>query len=247
MISAKMQRQSPVHLPGKPEKTKMRDHWPVILEYADEGPGPWIVDLSHCRRWDIQGRELSEALPPGVALPDSPGSVVLHAKGLTGRTGQRQAFLWLFDDKAAAPAGAGCTDITEGALCFALLGRDVFQITEKLTSLDLGDPKRNAPFLLMGPFSHITCQIVVLKNDPAAAAVLVACSRGFAHDMVHAVSAAGEEFGLRPAGENRFLEQFQAALAGTPIPAKPKASTRKAAAADKPKSPGRSRSKKTAS
>jgi len=244
--SIKMERRSPVHLPGKPEKTKMRDHWPVVLEYADEGPGPWIVDLSHCRRWDIQGRKLSEALPSGVSLPDSPGSVVLHAKELTGRAGHRQAFLWLFDDKAAAPAGAGCTEITEGALCLALLGRDVFQLTEKLTSLDLGDPKNNVPFLLMGPFSHITCQIVVLKNDPAAAAVMVACSRGFAHDMVHAVLSAGEEFGLRPAGENRFLEQFQA-LAGTPIPTKPKASTRKAAAADKPKSPGRSRSKKTAS
>jgi hypothetical protein len=242
----KMQRQSPVHLPGKPEKTKMQDHWPVVLEYADEGPGPWIVDLSHCRRWDIQGRELSEALPSGVAYPDAPGSVVLHAKGLTGRTGQRQAFLWLFDDKAAAPAGNGCTEITEGALCFALLGKHVFQITEKLTNLDLGAPKRKAPFLLLGPFSHVTGQLVVLNNDPADAMVLVAGTRGFAHDMVHAVLAAGEEFGLRPAGENRFLEKFQTS-AGTPTPLKPTGSTRKVTAAATPKSSGRSRSKKTAS
>jgi hypothetical protein len=242
--SEKMQRQSPVHLPGKPEKTKMRDHWPVVLGYADEGPGPWIVDLSHCRRWDVQGRELGEALPSGISLPDSPGSVVLHAKGLTGRTGQRQAFLWLFDDKAAAPAGNGCTEVTEGTLCFALLGKEVFQITEKLTNLDLGDPKRNAPFLLLGPFSHVTGQMVVLDQDPQNAVVLVSGTRGFAHDMVHAVLAAGEEFGLRPAGENRFLEKLQA---GTPTPSKSKASTRKAAAADKAKSSGRSRSKKTAS
>jgi hypothetical protein len=244
--SIKMQRQSPVHLPGKPEETKMRDHWPVVLEYADEGPGPWIVDLSHCRRWDIQGRELSEALPSGVAYPDAPGSVVLHAEGLTGRTGQRQAFLWLFDDKAAAPAGNGCTEITEGALCFALLGEDVFQITEKLTHLDLGAPKRKAPFLLLGPFSHVTGQLVVLNNDPVDAVVLVAGTRGFAHDMVHAVLAAGEEFGLRPAGENRFLAKFQT-LAGTPTPSKPKGSTRKATAAATPKSSGRSRSKRTVS
>jgi hypothetical protein len=207
--SIKMERRSPVHLPGKPEKTKMRDHWPVILEYADEGPGPWIVDLSNCRRWDIQDRELGEALPSGVSLPDSTGSVVLHAKGLIGRTGQRQAFLWIFDDKAAAPAGISCTEVTEGALCFALLGKDVFQIAEKLTNLDLGDPKRNAPFLLLGPFSHVTGQLVVLNNDPADAVVLVAGTRGFAHDMVHAVLAAGEEFGLRPAGESRFLEKFK--------------------------------------
>lgn len=244
--SIKMKRRSPVHLPGQPEKTKIRDHWPVVLEYAEEGPGPWIVDLSHCRRWDIQGRELGGALPSGVSLPDSPGSVVLHAKGLTGRTGQRQAFLWLFDDKAAAPAGTGCTEITEGALCLALLGKDVFQIAEKLTNLDLGDPKRNAPFLLLGPFSHVTGQMVVLNQDPQNAVVLVAGARGFAHDMVHAVLAAGEEFGLRPAGENRFLEKLQK-IAGTPTPSKPKASTRKASAADKAKSSGRSRSKKTAS
>jgi hypothetical protein len=243
--SAKMQRQSPVHLPGQPEKTKIRDHWPVVLEYAEEGPGPWIVDLCHCSRWDIQGRDLGEALPPGVALPDSPGSIVLHAKGLTGRSGQRQAFLWLFDDKVSLPPGTGCTETTEGTLCVALLGKDVFQITEKLTSLDLRDPQRSAPFLLLGPFSHITCQIVVLKNDPAAAAVLIACSRGFAHDMVHAVLAAGEEFGLRPAGETRFLEKLRS-LAGTPTPSKPKAATRKAAAAT-PKPAGRGRSKKTAS
>lgn len=246
MIKTKIERQSPMHLPGKPEKTKMRDHWPVILEYADEGPGPWIVDLSHCHRWDVQGRELGDALPPGVSLPDSPGSVVLHAKGLIGRTGKRQAFLWLFGDKAAAPAGTDCTDVTEGTLCLALLGKDVFQITEKLTHLDLGDPKRNAPFLLLGPFSHVTGQLVVLNNDPVDAVVLVAGARGFAHDMVHAVLAAGEEFGLRPAGENRFLEKLQK-IAGSPTPSKPKASTRKAAAADKAKSSDRRRSKKTAS
>jgi len=240
--SIKMERRSPVHLPGKPEKTKMQDHWPVVLEYAEEGPGPWIVDLSHCRRWDVQGRELNEALPSGVSLLDSPGSVVLHAKGLTGRTGLRQAFLWLFDDRAPIPAGNGCTEVTEGTLCFALLGKDVFQITEKLTNLDFGDPKRNAPFLLLGPFSHVTGQFVVLNNDPADAVVLVAGTRGFAQDMVHAVLAAGEEFGLRPAGESRFLKEFKL-LPRAEIFEKPKAPARKTAAAGKSKSSGRSRSK----
>ena len=242
MIKTKMERQSPLHLPGKPEKTKIRDHWPVVTEYADEGPGPWIVDLSHCRRWDIQGSDLGEAVPSGVSLPDSAGSVVLLGKGLIGRIGQRQAFLWLFDDKSAAPSGTGCTETTEGTLCFALLGRNVFQITEKLTSLDLGDPKRNVPFLLMGPFSHITCQIVVLQNNPAAAAVLIACSRGFAHDMVHAVLSAGEEFCLLPAGESRLMKK----LADCSVSETGKA-VRRRSKADKAKPAGRSRSKKAPS
>jgi hypothetical protein len=240
-----MERRSPVRLPGKPEKTRTRDHWPVVLEYADEGPAPWMVDLSHCRRWDIQGSEMSAALPPGFLLPDSPGSVILHATGLVGRTGQRQAFLWLFDGKAATPVGSGCTEATEGSLCLALLGRDVFQITERLTHLDLGGPKCEAPCLRLGPFCHVTSQIVVLKNDPADAAVLVACSRGFGHDLVQAVLQAGEEFGLKSAGERRFMEQFKAAAASN-RPTRAKASMRKPTAAEKPKSPGRTRSRKTA-
>jgi hypothetical protein len=240
----KMERQSPVHLPGQPVNRKLRDHWPVIQEYADEGPGPWVVDLSHCRRWDIQGRDLDEAWVSALSLPDSPGSVILQPNGLTGRTGQKQAFLWLFDDKAAVPAGAGCTETTEGSLCLALLGKDVFHITEKLTYLDLGDPKRKAPFLVLGPFCHVTGQIVVLKNDPGKAAVLVACTRGFAHDMVDAVLTAGEEFGLRPAGERRFTEYIKSAP-GPNRPVKPKTSIRKSTAAEKPRPPGGGRSKKT--
>ena len=213
MIGTKMERRSPVHLPGKPEKTKMRDHWAVVLEYADEGPGPWIVDLSHCCRWDIQGRDLGAAVPSGVSVPDVPGSVTLHGKGLMGRTGLKQALLWLFGDEAPAAAGTGCTDVTEGSLCFALLGKDIFQISEKLTNLDLCDPKRKTPFLLLGPFSHVTSHLVVLKNDPADAVLLIACSRGFAHDMVHAVLAAGEEWGLRPAGEMKFQEKLKSVAA----------------------------------
>jgi hypothetical protein len=237
-----MERQSPVHLPGNPGKTKLRDHWPVVLEYADEGPGPWIVDLSHCHRWDIQGRDLAAEAVPGISLPDAPGAVTLPGKMLTGRTGQRQAFLWVFADKAAAPAGECWTEVTEGTFCLALLGRNVFQITEKLTSLDLGDPKRNAPYLLLGPFSHVTGQMVVLSKDPRNAVVLVAGTRGFAHDMVHAVLAAGEEFGLRPAGESRFLEKFKS-LPRPDVPEKTRSAARKTAASDKPKSSGRTRSK----
>ncbi len=239
--SITVERQSSVHLPGKPGKTKLRDHWPVVLEYADEGPGPWIVDLSHCRRWDIQARDL-DAAASGISLPVAPGGVMLLNKMLTGRTGRRQALLWAFDDKAAAPAGECWTEVTEGTLCIALLGRNVFQVTEKLSSLDLSDPERSAPFLLLGPFSHVTGQMVVLGKDPQNAVVLVAGTRGFAHDLVHAVLAAGEEFGLRPAGESRFLEKFKS-LPRPDVPEKSRSAVRKRAASDKPKSSGRTRSK----
>ena len=196
-------RRSPIHLPGKPERTENRDGWPIVLAYADEGDGPWVVDLSHCPRWDIQGAALETAAPKGLPLPAGPGAVAVAGAGLVGRTGMRQAFLWGFGN--ARPAmGPGCTETTEASACLALLGRDVLQIVEKLSSLDLGDPNLKAPFLKLGPFAHVTGQLVVLSNDSPASAVLVACSRGFGHDLAHAVLQAGEEFGLRPAGENRF-------------------------------------------
>lgn len=234
MTPTTVERRSPVHLPGKLETTESRDGWPVVLAYADEGPGPWVVDLSHLRRWDIQGAALAAAAPKGLALPAAPGGVAHAGELLVGRTGIRQAFLWTFGGKPPA-MGPACTETTEGSACIALLGRDVLRITEKLTSLDLGNPAFRPPFLLMGPFAHITCQIVVLGNDPQAAAVLVACSRGFGHDLVHAVLQAGEEFGLRPAGESRF----QAFRTGRGEARKPMPPARKPAA----KSGARSRAK----
>jgi hypothetical protein len=204
MGTVHLKRQSPVRLPGKAEKMHTRDGWPVVLTYADEGPGPWLADLSHCPRWDLQSGDLQQLVPAGFAVPESPGDVALAGDMLVNRLGARQASAWLLSPGAAAPSGHGCTETTEASLCLALIGKNVFDITEKLTALDLADPRRTPPFFVQGPFSHVTCQIAVLKNDPLDAAVLLACPRAYGHDMVHALLAAGEEFGLKPAGESRF-------------------------------------------
>jgi hypothetical protein len=86
----------------------------------------------------------------------------------------------------------------------ALLGKDIFSISEKLTSLDFLDPLKETPFLLQGPFSHVPCQIVILGNIPERSAILFTCSRGYAQDMIAAILEAGAEFELHPAGENAF-------------------------------------------
>jgi hypothetical protein len=86
----------------------------------------------------------------------------------------------------------------------ALVGKDVFSIAEKLTSLDFLDPSKQTPFLLQGPFSHVPCQIVTLEKTQDRSGILFTCSRGYARDMTAAVLEAGEEFELRPAGVNKF-------------------------------------------
>jgi hypothetical protein len=57
--------------------------------------------------------------------------------------------------------------------------------------------------------------VLVLGTEPGKQAVVVTCSRGYAHDMVHAIVGAGEEYGLRAAGEDRFL-QMLSAITGNP-------------------------------
>jgi len=205
MTQQEMQRQSPVRLPGRAENVTKRNGWPVVTAYADEGRGPWVVDLSHHPRWDIQGQALATDVARGLPIPDTPGLAVFDAGRLILRYGEGQAGVWLLLPEAALPPEIGATEVTEGALCVALAGPGVFGITEKLCRLDLADPQRRPPFLVQGPFPHVTSQLVVMRTDPRNALVLVACPRGYGPDLVHALFQAGEEFGLRTSGEDRIL------------------------------------------
>jgi hypothetical protein len=98
----------------------------------------------------------------------------------------------------------GGTDVTESTLFVALLGNSIFSICEKLTALDFMDPARTTPFLFQGPFSHVPCQIVTLNKEGDSSALVLTCSRGYGKDMIHSILHAGEEFRLKPAGEDRF-------------------------------------------
>ncbi|MBW2659744.1 MAG: transposase [Deltaproteobacteria bacterium] len=49
-------------------------------------------------------------------------------------------------------------------------------------------------------FSHVPCQIVTLAKEGDD----VTCSRGYGQDVIHSILHAGEEFGLKPAREDRF-------------------------------------------
>ena len=54
---AEIKRESPVQFKVSPRNTEVRDNWTVALEYDDEGQGPWLVDLAHKARWDLQDQQ----------------------------------------------------------------------------------------------------------------------------------------------------------------------------------------------
>jgi len=202
-----IQRNSPVSFHARPAKTEDRTGWKVVLEYEEEGKGPWLVDLSHCQKWDYQNPDMTGAQVFSIPVPDAPGKSILKDGFLLNRMNMTQVSIWrLQGDPLENPVDSGYTETTEGQVLLALSGKGVFGITEKLTSLNLAEKGRTTPFLIQGPFSHVPCQIVILERNGQDGQVLVSCSRGYAHDMVHAIMDAGNEFGLRPAGEKAFVK-----------------------------------------
>jgi len=198
-------RRSAVSFDAAPAKTEERDNWSVVLEYEDEGAGPYVVDLSHRSRWDLQDAEIGGVQTMGIRVPDKPGQCVFENGFLINRMNRTQASVWhLSGETPALPDDPAFTDITDSTVFLAVFGQDLFAILEKLSALDFLDSSRQTPFLLQGPFSHLPCQIVTLDKTPGRSAILMTCSRGYARDMVGAILEAGMEFKLRLAGEQAF-------------------------------------------
>ena len=198
-------RRSPVSFDVKPAKTETRENWTVVLEYDAEEPGPYVIDLSHRARWDLQDGDVVKVDPWGIPIPDVPGQCVFDKGILINRMNRTQASIWhLMGEKPDGPEDTAFTDVTDVSVFLALIGKEVFAIADKLTSLDFLDPLKQTPFLLQGPFSHVPCQIVTLEKTPERCGILMTCSRGYADAMIASILEAGEEFGLRPAGENAF-------------------------------------------
>ena len=208
-----IKRESPVVFDANSARTESRDNWTVVLEYDNEGEGPYVMDLSHLTRWDIQDGALDSITPLGVKIPESPGICTLSDGFLINRMNRTQAAVWhLLNTSSEMPAESPYTDVTESTVFLAITGKEVFSIAEKLSALDFADPQKNPPFLFQGPFSHVPCQLVTLCRDDNKSGILFTCSRGYAHDMVHAIMAAGSEFDLQPAGEDRFRQWVTALL-----------------------------------
>lgn len=196
---------SPVPLSGRVLRSEKRGDWEVVLEFeGEEGPGPRLIDLSHRSRWLAQSSSLSSIPPWGLDPPENPGRVSYQKGFLVSRMGPSQAAVWhLGDGPPEADGGreTGLTDITDGQFLLAVVGSHAFSVADKLSTLDLAEPGRKPPFLLQGPFCHIPASVVVMQNQGDETGFLLACSRGYGYDIVHALMHAGEPFGIRPAGE----------------------------------------------
>ena len=205
-------RRSPISFKGRPAHSEERDGWKVVLEYEEEGKGPYLIDLSHSAKWDLQDTDLSQFQPWGVTIPKTPGQCAFQNNMLINRMNRTQAACWhLCKTSPSVPEESAYTETTDATLLLALLGKDVFSIMEKVSALDFISPERKTPFLLQGPILHVPCQVVCVGKLDDNLSVFFSCSRGYGESMVEGILIAGEEFGLRPAGENalnKWLNDF---------------------------------------
>ncbi len=203
---ASLKRRSPVLLPGEGAETALVGGWEVVLRHEGESELlPVVVDFSHKAKWMVQGRDLKEVLGDVSGVASTPGGAHWEKGCLVMRLGFRQAIIWVLGERDPLDMkGTGFTDVTDGSVLLGLGGPAAFAIGEKLTALDLLRKDLEPPFVLQGPFAHVPCTLAVLKTSENSGAFMVACSRGYGQDMVHAVMDAGEEWGLRPGGERAF-------------------------------------------
>jgi len=198
-------RRSPVALDARPLATESRGGWRVVTRYADEDRGPWLVDLSHRARWDVQDRDVGAAGPVAPAVPATPGEVAVHRGLMVNRMNQTQAAIWHVGPGPAptTPARVSCTETTDSHAWLAVLGERAPAVMERVTTLDLFPPGRQGPFLTQGPVLHIPCQIVTWAAD----VVLIAVSRGYGQTFADALLDAARDVRLRPGGERVFTRR----------------------------------------
>lgn len=199
-------RRSPVTFDGTPAETELRDCWTVVLRYQDEDdhPGPWLVDLSHRRRWDFQDRHLAAQTPMDLPVPGEYGQVGIHGPLVINRMNRTQVAIWHLGRGPSPPTPqvTGFTETTDGHCMLAFAGPGVPQVLEHLTPLDLFDPARPAPFLTQGPVLHVPCQLVTFSAD----LVVTTFARGYGETFARAALASGQLDGLAYGGERRFVE-----------------------------------------
>ena len=144
-------KRSPLEFPTPPSKKEIRDGWEVVLEYQDQGNGPFLIDLSHIPKWDVQDAHLAHIRPMDVAIPKRPGDCILERGLLINRMNATQAVIWhLLKEHPGIPQEFAYTDVSDGYALMAVLAKDVFSIMEKVTPLDLSTPSKAPPFLASG-------------------------------------------------------------------------------------------------
>jgi len=196
-----VERRSPISFNIKPVQTENWDGWEVAISYGT-GDGPFLIDLSHRSKWDLQDSDLSRFRPFGLSVPEKPGQCVFEKGVLINRMNRTQCAIWhVAGKRPTQPMENAYTEMTDGQVLLAVTGKDALGVMERVTTLDLGAPSLTPLCLIQGPVLHIPCQVVLFSRNGDEATVLFSFSRGYGQAMAEALLHSGKDLGLTPSGE----------------------------------------------
>ena len=122
-------RYSPIKLPSTPAQTIIRSGWEVVLSYKEERSGPFVIDLSHIGKWDVQGENLPSLRPAGLAIPENSRHCLLTGDFLLNLIKWNWATIWHFSEEMPDFADEyAFTNVTEAYALLAITGNEVFSI-----------------------------------------------------------------------------------------------------------------------
>lgn len=205
-MMARILKKSPVSFDLIPALVDEKYGWQVTREYKGEGKQAQFIDLSHISCWDLQDKDLLRFNDAGLAIPETNNGVTRKDNVLTTRLNSTQCQIWSLGGSVpdVVSSEACCTDITGGQAIFALMGPDISDVMDALTSLNVFQPDAQTMQLFQAPLFHVPCQMVVLKNTDKMKVVLIACARGYGSAMAKAILKSGTPFQLVPGGEKSF-------------------------------------------
>jgi sarcosine oxidase gamma subunit len=199
-----IKRISPLDMGLDPERTIDRNGWQIPLAYVGERRRNdiFISDLSHVPKWCMRGPNLDEQAPAGLKMPHEPGGVNTDHGVLLVRLIPSEARLMVLGDDAPVFNDAMYTDVTDGYASIAVVGCQCFEVLNKLSTLDLDGP--DAPAAALAPVEEVTCLIVRLVGKAGVPGIIVSGARGYGHFLLDALLDAGRQYGIQPAGWERF-------------------------------------------
>ena len=183
------------------------------------GSSVGLADLSSVPKWEIKGSDVSRFVMSvfGVETLD-PGYASRVSLGTLSRVSRHHALLVMDQAEAHAPGQigdessfTGCvhiTDRTSGLGNLVLCGPRAADVLGKVSSLDLRELVFPHLRCASGPVAAIQT-LVVRRDRKTIPAYEILFSREYGEYLWLAISAAGEEFHLRPFGlaAARMLEQ----------------------------------------
>lgn len=206
---ADLRRLSPISFDQIAEETEERDGFAVTLKYKSEPKGTALIDLSHRPRWDLQDNEVDSFGTENLPIPDKPGRTSIKYGLVVNRLNRTQCSLWgLGLSEPQLPGQPSITVTTDAQAMLALIGPQALAIMEKICPLDLTPSGAEPPYLIQGPVIRVPAQIGLLPGGEGEIGVILGFSRGYGPEMAEVILSAGEEFGLAPAGEARFMDWF---------------------------------------